>query len=1647
MKKKLLTLGLSSTLSLSSVLPAFADTIQTDDTINKTSIETAIGLKFPETKEDLEARYIKANLSGNGVGIEIDLNSILKNPTKPFNVEGYTISSEIIQDGNKIKTIKFKVDGLDAKDGYKLEVTGKNYTKTTIDLSTATYSKRINISTASNLLFGDVNKDNKVDINDITLLEENINTENSEIDLNNDGKITIADIAIINSNMTVSTDAIIIDTEMVPSYITNKIDINEFNNIANTPENNVASVEGEVNDLFNNNSTSVKFTATETQDNVSIPLEFTNTVEMSSVEVKIPTGVENTEISLYDEDGQVISVSDTPAVAAYSMTRNNNENVVVVNLGARKPVKKIVISAKPTEDGYVEVEQIKIIGDIISDEIVQDNKVKQINAIPSSEKVDLSWSPVNNAIGYKVYYGTDKDNLTQTTTSNETKITISSLENLKTYYFAVSTLFAGANGEVEGNRSTITSATPKPESKPLKPDFVEAVAKDKSITLSWKATENATSYNIYGKTANEQNYTKMASNITDTSYSLTNLQNDVEYTLYVTSVNSIGESEPSNLVNATPKKDEILIPTLPTLDKIPNTNIESVKLERPEYYNPDLYPNGFKTEWFVDGDFNTSWVARRWYDSTKITFTFNEPKDMNYLVWVPRLDSNYRDSFDRYTIEVWKEGDDLNQPGKQVAVDKKITNRVQQHKQNDFFIFDFPKQEKVKQIAIQPIQWNGSPTNMNASEVAFYEYNDIGDRVSNLFANSSRTKLNQDVTIETINSLKEEVNKTDGFVVDKDILLKELDIATSLVNNNTENLGIIKDDIFSINPTNDSNKYSKAINNWQPLGVVGRANEKVTIFADIPKGEQVYLVPTQFYEEANKLSAEPILLQNGRNVINIPKIGQNYYDRGGSLYVTYNGTKANEIKLQVIGGYDIPYLELSNLHSKEITEEKVKQKITQFINELEAYVPTLQGNLKHQNLNQVEIALPNVLLSLPADKVLEGIKSGSSDKVQNLYDNVQAWEELMGIMYKTYGIDDHKNDSLETRHNIRYMQMFANAFMYASGNHVGIGYESVAPLMTGKPVTPGQTSPNSLFGWGIAHEIGHVMDAFGKAEVTNNIYSLIGQTYDGDKNILPSRLEGGAYEGAFKKVSVGGEGVPNDLFVNLAMYWQLHLAYDDKDSTQFYNQVHKLYRTDETVKSFNGMDKFAVAASKVAQKDLTEFFTRWGVVLSDSAKNTMVKTKEERAIYYLTDESRRVRLNNSFEGSKNITVTATATLEDENTNTETDKTKSKKVTINITNNSGVSDENIQGYEILRKSASDNQYKSIGFTTTNTYTDYIGSANNMVFEYAVKPIDILGNVSPQVDIKNQVRISYDNTIDTNLYNLNKDNNTVTVNFNSPTTITGVKITPIGDNPVLQNGKVTVYGNIAGENSPVSAQVGETLIKEIDFSKNNFASDKSKAYLTYFNKPGSTDDKIWAYDVNSLRLDGFDFTNYNIEFLSYPGDNVEFMEMGIGRLANDYTYDSIDDNGQPTKETIAKDSLVIVGKYRGNSAFSNIYINGKYPKQNSLSDNIEIETRPVSGYTLMFDTVDENGKITSSTAEGIFIFVPDLQKDNLGEEHEKLSQLPTEIMAEMWNISFNENGTVNKNYRTSDTTWISMPTDESLPKIVLQGEQKNLKVDFK
>lgn len=676
---------------------------------------------------------------------------------------------------------------------------------------------------------------------------------------------------------------------------------------------------------------------------------------------------------------------------------------------------------------------------------------------------------------------------------------------------------------------------------------------------------------------------------------------------------------------------------------------------------------------------------------------------MNYLLVVPYLDATYKNRIANYTVTLKGEDGEILATYYRDGVN--ITG-------SNYYILPFPETKGVKSVTVALGEKTGGPR-VSVSEIAFYESENLVSGIADLFTDGTFTQLKSTVKQEQITNLKNRLSALGSFYLDLARLTDELNLAQALLNKDSDALGLVKNDFQSRSTSAAADQAAgQSASDLQPLGVTAQAGTTVAIYAELPSDATVYVVPTQFYGESGVWKGTPVALENGRNYITAQQIGS-LGGRGGPLYITYSGSHPEQIKLQVRvvnNAWEMPVLELSDWYS--MGESARKDAIRTYVQELSSYVAALPTSGLNTNVrNATEISTPSVLLSLPADQVLSGLKSAGSDEdamVNAMYQNVLAWEEELFIANKVQGIIDSNatltsyQNPMTTRQNIRYMRMFAGAFMYAAGNHIGVEYGSTSALVQGKPTSAtGKGNANGLFGWGIAHEIGHNMDKLGKAEITNNIYSLALQAWDGSSMALNTRLtEDGRWETIFNKVAQGRPGSANNVFVQLGMYWQLQLAYDDAQPLAFYNQFFKLWKSGAH-SGYTYDERVALIASQVADRNLTEFFTRWGMTLSDEVKGMLDDYQtESRAIWYLNDASRTYRLNSGSAASGSATVSASA--------------NESKVTLTI---SHTDSDKILGYEIRRNNV------VIGFTTESTYVDDLGAANNLTYTYSVVPVDM------------------------------------------------------------------------------------------------------------------------------------------------------------------------------------------------------------------------------------------------------------------------------------------------------------------------------------
>ncbi|MDE7122220.1 MAG: M60 family metallopeptidase, partial [Oscillospiraceae bacterium] len=402
---------------------------------------------------------------------------------------------------------------------------------------------------------------------------------------------------------------------------------------------------------------------------------------------------------------------------------------------------------------------------------------------------------------------------------------------------------------------------------------------------------------------------------------------------------------------------------------------------------------------------------------------------------------------------------------------------------------------------------------------------------------------------------------------------------------------------------------------------------------------------------------------------------------------------------------------------------------------------------------------------------IKGLGTGTAaERAEKLVASMDATDEMMYLFYQHKGLNDNgngygKNHTPQQHQNIRYMRQFQNSFMYAAGNHIGIEWGSVPAMANGKPNfdAEGNYTNNGYFGWGIAHEIGHCLDqgAISMPEITNNYFAELA---NGGETNANRRFK---YNEVYKKVSSGQKGASSNVATQLALYWQLHIAYD-KDpnyttysdyNTQlanlFYARLCKISR--DGIVTVNGTNLKVVAGDKdqtlmrlgcaAAGKDILDFFRRWGKEPNaDTIEFANNFPKETRAIWYTNDDSRNyVRAQDATVKSKlgdNQDVDAI-----ESVTLEVNENNKNEVNLTIKPNGTVPSDAILGYEIFRCTIEGGKVKRsvVGFTQDGKYKDTISSMNNRTVSYEVIMVDQYLNRSA-VKTSEMIKIHHEGAVD-------------------------------------------------------------------------------------------------------------------------------------------------------------------------------------------------------------------------------------------------------------------------------------------------------------
>lgn len=1091
----------------------------------------------------------------------------------------------------------------------------------------------------------------------------------------------------------------------------------------------------------------------------------------------------------------------------------------------------------------------------------------------------------------------------------------------------------------------------------------------------------------------------------------------------------------------------------------------------------------------VDNDYASYWSKSDWDDGVAypangkgMTVTLDAEYKMNYITFAA---FNEVASLETVRVEYWNTATGNTYK----LVGARLLRKLDRN-QNQFYILKFDESVVANKVRIC-LGRGSNRAEMKVGEIRFYQYDSLEDDIMNLYADEMHTTLKSDVTLNTINSLEERLETPDAESGEKHPLYSELKLeintAKDILNNNPSPSYEV---INQITAKKDGHLGFGGLNPWQPLGKAVYAGETLVVYVGhntkrTNESTNLQLVMTQYHSEANSLAKSSAALKIGRNEITVPQITNRDFERGGQLYIAYSGNNASDkYAVRVLGGSDIPVL---NVYGKTGLERS--SAIETYISKLENHVKTVESehNSKHKGgnkavnydydktnciLNATDIMMEQMMYSLPATQVLSPL-SGKTDKISALDVSLNAMEDAMTLFYHHKGLNNSAgttrgNNALPSQHlNIRYMRMFAGAFMYASGNHIGIEYGSTT-------TASGATSIKS-FGWGIAHEIGHDINqgSYAVAEVTNNYFSQ-----------LLTGTERYKWTEVYKKVTSGAVGRASNVFTQLALYWQLHLAFDNnKDDHHVYSnyedQFNNLFFARVDTYSRNpakapqdgltlngGADQNIMRlACAAANKNILPFFERWGMVPNADTTAYAKKYGEpyKKALYYVNADARNYRVDHSDEAGtildkENIVTAkaATASAAEANSN-------QVKVTIGTSADKNL----ILGYEISRSMTSNGKTESkvVGFAPVDTkndttvFTDTISTINNRVMSYTVKAVDKYLNYSKEV-FAGSVKIQTDGILDKSLWTVetnmtSTDDKQITTDDNDPdsgydeknpssvTAKTEHSIDRIIDNDKTNtyNGtasntgaeitidmhktqEVTSFKYLGSALSSVTIQVSEdgstwTKVKE------NVSLDGTKEDTIWFDSVKAEERNNWigTYNARYIKLTTSQTGNLSIKEVAVcgpTGDNIEFMttadgKPSIGKLKEDYKY------GDKEADVIPAGSLIFTGTYKGNPAYNVVVLYDTNGNVIGVKDN-KVE----AGQVILAD-VPKHGNL-GETSNGTWVYY--VEKGNWDESTLKALK---GVRGELYRVD--DANTLEGERITSDTLIINIP--ETLPDITLNG----------
>ncbi len=1613
-----------------------------------------------------------------------------------------------------------------AEGSYQLMVAGDGYITYIQDIEVNKWGSRISLYTGKTvgfseearpglLVYGDVNEDGQLNEADaaeiVTAMEEGL--EGGSCDLNKDGRVDLLDLRYF--------------TEFSEDYQWQQATVETFipsESVVSRTLGDTQVQEGSLGSVLDGEEQAVLGTvsgnAVSEDHPLGVEFDFSRTLRTAAVEeirMASPVGSQSIDAGAVD----ITYVKDgRPRTKRFAIVRAAGGELRA-DLGGQLEVRKAVVWITRAAGGTGS--QAALAGiDFVSD---QNSRIPEpepavpsgISITPGGSFFTVGWEQGTNVTGYEVEVSFGEAVETYKTGGNWLEVSQFNNEALKEneeYKVRV----RAVNGAWKSGYSQPTAIAMKPGRVPEAPCHVSLEAGIGSLDVAWEPCENAKSYTVFYKTASSSDYEKV-SGIRNTSYGLKDLAAGERYQVYVTASGSLGESQPSltvaartmsadggaslpeyNLINLSDGAGELS-------RHIRSANIgggavmADSPLDQKAGSGLGLFDNSQASCMRYEGhSFGTSASAG---PEEGVTVELDQVYEVGMIGILPAVDTApYTDA------RVWYwDGQNQRHEAKQVS----LVERGEDGAHYYLVKIDGVRTSKL-QIGIG--REGDRADSVSVSEIRLYTYDSIEQDIMDLFADALHTELKADVKEEDIQELRQRLDTEDAVSgsrhPERQALLAKLDEAQAVLDGNRSE-GVVEIDP-SVSAEYDRELRTAGLTGWQPLGVTAAAGEKLTVYVSHPELEQgeaadLELYFTQHHGEQQTYTKEQ-QLRIGANEVTVPQLSDIDREKGGALYIRYVGDdESDQYQVRVDGGSRYPVLNL-----RRVSEGERESRVQAYVRELDSYVAGLEerhngvhGETASETvrydyrgaeciLNTTDIVTDHMMFSIPASQVLAGL--GNSGQEKKLSDSAASMDEMLELFYQHKGLASSfaagtevetavKNHLPDQYLHIRYMEIPAGKLLYAADGHIGIGWNESGSLLNGTVLSAdedGRYESGTYYDRGLVYVIGLQLgqEAYGEPEAAANYFAALAQSGEQKDSA------GFSYDRVFAAAASGTAWETEAGLVRSAMYWQLHLAYDRDYSYKhyrnyqetceslFFARVSSYARNPASAPtgialSLSGdQDQvFMRLASSAAQRNLTEFFMRWGLAPDEETSAYMAQyTPEERPIYYLDDSARAYVLEQGGEsgGIAGMEGAAAEAVKDGGRVTVTATFAPEAAGL-----VGADDSFLQGYEIARIVMEQGKEKRevIGFTRDGVFTDPLSGIGRRTVSYEVTAIDKWMNRSAACRTE-AVEVEGDGRLDNSFWAV-ETNMISEMDYKAY----GSQENPCGGGTMSAVGRIadgrvdTAFTGWSeeedpyviiklGQKTPVSAlryvlesNGGGTLMTPVSDYRIEVSTDGEQYVpaaegtlklaegeaMVYF-----AAEEAAVYEASYVKLTavgqkGARLSCTELELYGPAGDYIAFQEdqenrISAGILSETYIY------GPNSEDQVPADALVLIGEWQGrNPENADVIL---YDEKGEILGGVDEDGRPKAGRTILAPKSSEDGDETAGeeSRKGIWLYWLETGRGR------NAFSMPEKVRAELYwtggaddsNVSDGSSDNVRKQWLVSDTLFMESP--EELPVVRLE-----------